>query len=1124
MKKLLFALTLVLCLAISMVAFTSCGGNGEGDGETCEHIWATAATTDKAATCTEEGSASIKCVSCGESDPDSVTAIPATGHDYNNGTTFAPTCTEDGTSTKTCNTCGYENTTTTPATGHVWATQATVDVAATCTTDGSKSIKCTACPAVKDGTTEVIPAGHVWADAATVILPATCTTEGTKGIKCTNRGCTEIKPETTETIAPLGHSGIATVIVPTLFTEGLRKGTCESCGMVVNEATQTASPTVVTFSPDGESVGVYKNVNIVNDVLKGDHFYPTEENPNGKSLYIEFTVLWNETLLDVSNDKARYVQLGTIGDMNGTSAGKRITPYFLVFNQTADKEKFWCQYPGGFETDNNTTNIYGPKVDSNLPADQYTYIGDYGWHRIGIEYTQVTAVEGETVKNTLYATLYVDGVKKLAYQAIKTTTENNPNLLYSATLVNGELEYEDIASDRYAFIYRFGNDQKTETEDNAYYVVGDISVTCGTDFVKKVTKLDTPVEGTYVPAEGVELDADQHFAYEMDVNEKLYDETLDSVEYPVDTIKPAAGYIDYSISSGGTKYHRYYESNTKNVAFINVKDIAFNTVTLGVNPGGRAVYSFLSKMPASFNEVVSYAIEYRTFTEISETKSVLIPANAEYLVVYYQENTTSNVLPASITFTNTKNNLADKLKDNTLETLTYPISQVKPSQGTIASANLQYIPNFDWVGSYIDIRGCAFEQLVLEVNASKGTFFYAFLTQFPDIYDYVEFAGEGLPPSGPEEGQPAGTKITIDIPDDAVCLYIYLHDEGPIYYTPASIVFVNLDAEEPAEGTTPEDPEEEEEQIDGYAYPMDSIVPANGCISHGYKMGNAGKTHKYKEGAGEKVAFIDLASIDYDTVTVTSNGESAFLGFLTKLPTDYEEVISYAINYNDMIQIDGEVTLTIPANAKYIAVTYNYDSGTVCLPESIIFHDTVTPDDMIKNDELTTYSYPMSAVQVSQGTVRSDDNWYVPNFDWTSAFVSLEGCVFDKVVLGANANKGCVGYGFLTEYPTLNEVVSYAGGATAMTFVKDMAEGDTITVDIPDDAKVLVVYWYDWDDSSKSPVYINPSSITFIKAEDNTGSEDAGNTGNGGASEDAEENAGGNGGASEDASDSEDAA
>ncbi|MBR5632609.1 MAG: hypothetical protein IKW68_01400 [Clostridia bacterium] len=93
MKKLLFALTLVLCLAISMVAFTSCGGNGEGEGEgegtgdACVHTWAANPTTDKAATCTEEGSESVKCVACGEKKADSVTAIPATGYAYDAGLT-----------------------------------------------------------------------------------------------------------------------------------------------------------------------------------------------------------------------------------------------------------------------------------------------------------------------------------------------------------------------------------------------------------------------------------------------------------------------------------------------------------------------------------------------------------------------------------------------------------------------------------------------------------------------------------------------------------------------------------------------------------------------------------------------------------------------------------------------------------------------------------------------------------------------------------------------------------------------------------------------------------------------------------------------------------------------------
>ena len=561
MKKLLFALTLVLCLAISMVAFTSCGGNGEGEGEACEHTWADAATTDKEATCTTEGSESIKCTKCGEKKADSVTAIPATGHSYDAGTTVDPTCTTDGSLTKTCATCNNKEVTPIAATGHTWATETTVITAPTCTAEGAKAIKCTACDEVKSESTEAIAAtGHTWADEATVITAPTCTEAGAKAIKCT--ACDDLKPESTEAIAATGHTWAdeattdteptcvapgsksvkctacntidpdtveeipsagqhtwadnATIVTaPTLFAEGLKTGTCAVCNEAISEAIAKTETTGVTFTPDGQDVGVYKNVNIVNDVLKGDHFYPTEENPNGKGLYIEFSVLWNETLLDVYNGKARYAQLGTIGDMNGTEDGKRITPFFLVFNQTKDKEDFWCQYPGGFETDNNKTNTHGPKVESNLPADGYTYVGEYGWHRIGIEYTQVTEIEGETVTYTLHTALYVDGVKVLAYKVIydgNIAKKGTENLLYTATVINDEVEYEDIASDRYAFIYRFGNDQKSETEDNAYFVVGDIFVTCGNGFVMNVEPDTTPTEGTYTTADGKTLDADVYYA------------------------------------------------------------------------------------------------------------------------------------------------------------------------------------------------------------------------------------------------------------------------------------------------------------------------------------------------------------------------------------------------------------------------------------------------------------------------------------------------------------------------------------------------------------------------------------------------------------------------------------
>ena len=510
MKKLLLALTLVLTLAVSLVALTSCGGGGDE----CDHIWGTVATQDTAATCTEEGSQSIKCLACGEKKADGITAIPALGHAYDDGTTVPATCLEDGSLTKTCAICGDVNVTTIPATGaHTWGAIPTIDTEATCTTVGSKSIKCTACQTIKEGSTEVIPAEHIWSVIATMDTAATCTTPGVKTVKCVF--CNEKQPGTEQQIPATGHSDVPVIVAPTLFSEGFAEGECSACGEAISEAIAKVEPNVATFSPDGaKNVVIYQNVNIVDDVLKGDHFYPTEENPNGKGLYIEFSVLWNETLLDVHNGKCRYAQLGSLGDMDGTSTGKRITPFFLVFNQTADQEKFWCQFHGGFETDNNTTNVFGNPVIPDQPAEYYSYIGDYGWHRIGIEYNQVTEINGTTVKYTLYATLYVDGVKKLSYQAIKTTTDNNPNLLYTATVVNGTVKYEDIASDRHAFIYRFGNDQKTETENNAYFIVGDISVTAGNGFVKNVTKLDTPVEGTYSPAQGVELDADRYFVYE----------------------------------------------------------------------------------------------------------------------------------------------------------------------------------------------------------------------------------------------------------------------------------------------------------------------------------------------------------------------------------------------------------------------------------------------------------------------------------------------------------------------------------------------------------------------------------------------------------------------------------
>ena len=356
-------------------------------------------------------------------------------------------------------------------------------------------------------------------------------------------------------------------------------------------------------------------------------------------------------------------------------------------------------------------------------------------------------------------------------------------------------------------------------------------------------------------------------------------------------------------------------------------------------------------------------------------------------------------------------------------------------------------------------------------------------------------------------------------------------------------------ADEPSD-PTPDQPETPDEPVDDgtYSYPMGTITPVDGYINHSDDaVQNKNKFHYLRiKPDNERYAFIDLTGLDYNTVTLLapSNNESTNYAFLTKMPTDNDEKICYATGYSDCIWFGGSapLTVTIPADATCLAILYNYSNQTVVCPDSIVFSNSDTaPAEMLKNDTLDSYEYPMTEINASMGTIRGTDSVFIRNYRWVTALVPIEGCVFDKVVFEIDETYGKIAYGFLTDYPTVGEVVSWAG--TTGTTTANIADGATVTVDIPAGAKVLVVYWHDWDDATGAPVYYIPESVTFIKADDAedvvtpnpgdsedaedaetttpggaTDSEDAENAGNGGASEDAE-NAG-NGGASEDADDS----
>ena len=109
------------------------------------------------------------------------------------------------------------------------------------------------------------------------------------------------------------------------------------------------------------------------------------------------------------------------------------------------------------------------------------------------------------VKYELTATLYIDGVMASSY-AYEPGYE--ANLLYTAELVDGVLEYDDVDGGWF-YLFRIG-DSATENGQNSYLVFGDISMTVGDSFVLDVEPAENPTSGSYTIG-GETLDGTVHF-------------------------------------------------------------------------------------------------------------------------------------------------------------------------------------------------------------------------------------------------------------------------------------------------------------------------------------------------------------------------------------------------------------------------------------------------------------------------------------------------------------------------------------------------------------------------------------------------------------------------------------
>lgn len=182
----------------------------------------------EAPTCTQDGSISIYCSSCGYEEK---TVLPATGHDYKEDEDRKePTCEEAGYSKKTCSLCGDIVTTILPAFGHKFVK---TEIPPSCTADGSSWEECEVCGLEKESSRQTIPAsGHKYQKQE---IPPSCTTDGSSWEECEVCG---LEKESSRQITPaFGHSygSYAVTREATIFAEGLKSRACSVCGNVETE-------------------------------------------------------------------------------------------------------------------------------------------------------------------------------------------------------------------------------------------------------------------------------------------------------------------------------------------------------------------------------------------------------------------------------------------------------------------------------------------------------------------------------------------------------------------------------------------------------------------------------------------------------------------------------------------------------------------------------------------------------------------------------------------------------------------------------------------------------------------------------------------------------------------------
>ena len=308
-----------------------------------------------------------------------------------------------------------------------------------------------------------------------------------------------------------------TIQYPSLYNRGMRTGTCVTCGDSITEVYDKTSADINQYNKTQHGGASYSDkINVANDILGvGRHFYPHAENNNlGRDLYVEFSLLYNETL---ANSSLGYIDLFRFENDDEADGH---TLFYLNLKNDVDGQ--WCPYEGGFEPASRAdAGIFlGPDTPNanvtTVTPSNYVTIGDYGWHRIGVLLHQEAKIDRGNLAYTVKATLYLDGVEVSGYY-VNLIDQTYNNLLFTATIgSNGSLSYKDMESSKNFYFYKL----TSLAADNTFYLVtADEYASADGSFVLDVTSDATPEADTLRINESLTLDAKAHF----DVNTTIPD-------------------------------------------------------------------------------------------------------------------------------------------------------------------------------------------------------------------------------------------------------------------------------------------------------------------------------------------------------------------------------------------------------------------------------------------------------------------------------------------------------------------------------------------------------------------------------------------------------------------------